>query len=90
MNLSNDCLPQKIPAKYKFLLGSKWTSIEPFMGWKHFQVIEANYETKTAKALIQSICNSSVNVWIEADSLKDKSKWQAGWKRIMSSKKAEM
>jgi tryptophan-rich hypothetical protein len=72
------------PKKYKHLLNSKWTSVEPVKGWRHYQVTDANFEHSPVQALMTSVCQSNISFWLSADNLKDRNVWMPGWKAIVN------
>jgi tryptophan-rich hypothetical protein len=75
---------QTMPQKQKFphLLGSKWTAREATFGWRHFQVVNRQNEAKWVFAELVSSCDPAVRFWINANVLKDRRRWLAGWKTL--------
>lgn len=68
--------------KFPHLLGSKWTAKQQTWGWRHFQVINRKNQGKWVFAEMMSSCDTSVRFWINAQQLKDKNLWDAGWKTL--------
>lgn len=65
--------------KYPHLLGSKWTAQQKTWGWRHFQVVNRKNEGAWVFAEMVSSCDPTVRFWINAQSLKDRDLWTAGW-----------
>ncbi len=79
--------------KFPHLVGSKWTAVHAVMGWRHFQVrcrqdrTPPNPDSKGSPkdkrsivwAQMQSVCDESVQLWVNANTLKNPDLWQAGW-----------
>ena len=68
--------------KFPYLLGSKWTARQNTWGWRHFQVVNRQDRGKWVFAEMVASCDAQVRFWINAQQLKDKSLWQAGWKSL--------
>ncbi|MFZ4667514.1 MAG: TIGR02450 family Trp-rich protein [Prochlorotrichaceae cyanobacterium] len=68
--------------KFPHLLGSKWTAQQPTLGWRHFQVVDRKNEGKWVFAELVATCDASVRLWINAQVLKQKSLWIAGWQTL--------
>ncbi len=68
--------------KFPYLLGSKWTAKQNTWGWRHFQVVNRQDRGKWVFAEMVASCDAQVRFWINAQQLKDKSLWQAGWKSL--------
>lgn len=73
-------MPRKI--KFPHLLGSKWTSQQTMMGWRHFQVINRKNQGTWVFAEMVAACDPSVKFWVNAKLLKDRQIWQAGWQSM--------
>jgi tryptophan-rich hypothetical protein len=73
-----------MPRKQKFqhLLGSKWTAQEAVWGWRHFQVVNRKNQGTWVFAEMVAACDPSVRFWLNANLLKDRSLWSAGWKSL--------
>ncbi|MEL6129310.1 MAG: TIGR02450 family Trp-rich protein [Cyanobacteria bacterium J06636_28] len=69
------------PKKQRFphLLGSKWTAQQRTMGWRHFQVTNRKNEGKLVFAELVASCDPTVRFWINANGLKNRQLWKAGW-----------
>ncbi len=77
--------------KFPHLLGSKWTAVHAVMGWRHFQVHcrqdrtppnpdgKGSIKGSIVWAQMQSVCDESVQLWVNANTLKNPDLWQAGW-----------
>ena len=63
------------------LLNSKWTSVNKYKGWYHYQVL--NIFKKDEKVEMYSICKKEFKIVINVSELKDKEKWISGWKDII-------
>ncbi|MGK7914645.1 MAG: TIGR02450 family Trp-rich protein [Prochloraceae cyanobacterium] len=68
--------------KFPYLLGSKWTAKQNTWGWRHFQVVNRQDRGKWVFAEMVASCDAKVRFWINAQQLKDRSLWQAGWKSL--------
>jgi len=68
--------------KFPHLLGSKWTAQQPTLGWRHFQVVDRKNQGKWVFAELVATCDASVRLWINAQVLKQKSLWVAGWQTL--------
>ena len=68
--------------KFPHLLGSKWTAQQPTLGWRHFQVVDRKNQGKWVFAELVATCDASVRLWINAQVLKQKSLWIAGWQTL--------
>ncbi|MFT0814202.1 TIGR02450 family Trp-rich protein [Synechococcus sp. OH20] len=66
--------------RFPHLLGSKWTSVQPVMGWRHFQVT-ARQEGQGGLvfAELRAVCDPQVRLWVNAATLKNRDLWQPGW-----------
>jgi len=63
------------------LLNSKWTSMNKYKGWYHYQVL--NIFKKDKKVEMYAICKKEFKIVINVSELKDKEKWISGWKDII-------
>ena len=63
------------------LLNSKWTSVNKYKGWYHYQVL--NILKKDKKVEMYAICKKEFKIVIDVSELKDKEKWISGWKDII-------
>ncbi|MFQ3614806.1 MAG: TIGR02450 family Trp-rich protein [Cyanobacteriota bacterium] len=73
---------QKSRHKQRFphLLGSKWTSVRPVLGWRHFQVkARQQGDGGLVFAELEAVCDPQVRIWVNASALKNRQLWQAGW-----------
>ena len=68
--------------KFPHLLGSKWTAVQPVMGWRHFQVHNRQERQGVVFAYLQSVCDESVSLWLNARQLKNRQLWLAGWQTL--------
>ena len=68
--------------KFPHLLGSKWTAKQPTLGWRHFRVINRKNEGKWVFAELVAACDESVRLWVNAQALKDRDLWAAGWQTL--------
>jgi tryptophan-rich hypothetical protein len=73
-------MPKK--QKFPFLVGSKWTSQQTTWGWRHFQVVNRKNEGRWVFAEMIAACDPSVRFWLNAQQLKDRELWQAGWQML--------
>tara|TARA_Y100000590_G_C15359496_1_gene878350 strand:+ start:541 stop:750 length:210 start_codon:yes stop_codon:yes gene_type:complete len=64
------------------LLKSKWTSVDKYKGWYHYQVL--NIFKKDRKVELYAICRKEIKIVLSISELKNKSKWIAGWKDIIN------
>ena len=65
--------------KYPYLLGSKWTARVKTWGWRHFQVANRKNEGKWVFAEMVASCDPAIRFWINAQQLREREIWQAGW-----------
>jgi tryptophan-rich hypothetical protein len=65
--------------KFPHLVGSKWTSVSPVLGWRHFEVTAREDRKTVVFAHMQSVCGPDAHMWINAVSLKDRALWVPGW-----------
>ncbi|MEN9201770.1 MAG: TIGR02450 family Trp-rich protein [Thermostichus sp. DG_1_6_bins_120] len=66
--------------RFPHLLGSKWTSVHPILGWRHFQVKERQQgKGGLVFAELVAVCDPQVRLWVNAAVLKNRELWQAGW-----------
>jgi tryptophan-rich hypothetical protein len=74
-----------MPKKQKFphLLGSKWTAQQATWGWRYFQVVNRKNQEQWVFAEMVAACDPSVRFWINAQQLKKRSLWQAGWQPLL-------
>ena len=56
---------------------SKWTSLEKFNGWKHYEVI--NVDKKNDQVELFAICEKEKRVMVKKEDLKNKKIWRRGW-----------
>lgn len=70
-----------MPKKQKFphLVGSKWTALQPTWGWRHFRVVNRKNEGQWVFAEMVAACDEHVRFWLNAQQLKQRSLWHAGW-----------
>jgi tryptophan-rich hypothetical protein len=66
--------------RFPHLVGSKWTSLQTTWGWRHFQVVNRKNEQGLVFAELVASCDPTVRFWVNANALKDRQLWQAGWK----------
>ncbi|WP_416666753.1 TIGR02450 family Trp-rich protein [Egbenema bharatensis] len=72
------------PRKQKFphLIGSKWTAQQPVLGWRHFQVVSRKNQGQWVFAELVAACDPAVRFWVNAQQLKKRSLWLAGWQSL--------
>lgn len=68
--------------KFPHLVGSKWTAQQTVEGWRHFEVVNRKNQGKLVFAEIMASCDPAVRLWINAQSLKNRNLWQAGWRPL--------
>jgi tryptophan-rich hypothetical protein len=68
--------------KFPHLVGSKWTAKQQMWGWRHFQVTNRKNQGKWVFAEMVAACDPEVRFWINAQALKDRLQWQAGWQSL--------
>ncbi|MBE9018353.1 TIGR02450 family Trp-rich protein [Chroococcidiopsis sp. CCALA 051] len=73
-------MPKK--QKFPYLVGSKWTSQQKMFGWRHFQVVNRKNQGKWVFAEMVAACDPEARFWINANLLKDRSQWLAGWQSL--------
>lgn len=70
------------PVRPEHLVGSKWTAMEPTLGWRHFRV-----DSRKRAPLVGgdwfvemvATCDSGTRLWVNASNLKDRERWTMGW-----------
>jgi tryptophan-rich hypothetical protein len=75
-------MPKKQKQKFPYLVGSKWTAQQTLMGWRHFQVMNRKNQGQWVFAELVAACDPNVRFWINAQQLKKRSLWQAGWQPL--------
>jgi len=73
-------MPKK--QKFPYLVGSKWTSQQQMFGWRHFQVVNRKNQGKWVFAEMVAACDPGVKFWVNANLLKNRAQWQAGWQSL--------
>ncbi|MGK7889431.1 MAG: TIGR02450 family Trp-rich protein [Leptolyngbyaceae cyanobacterium] len=68
--------------RFPHLVGSKWTAAVEMWGWRHFQVANRKNQDRWVFAEMVASCDQTVRFWINAQLLKDRSLWQAGWRSL--------
>jgi tryptophan-rich hypothetical protein len=68
--------------KFPHLIDSKWTAQQPVLGWRHFQVVNHKKHGQWVFAEMSAACEPSTRFWLNAQLLKDRTLWQAGWKSL--------
>jgi tryptophan-rich hypothetical protein len=83
---------RKMSKKQKFphLVGSKWTAQQTTWGWRHFQVVNRKNQGQWVFAEMVAACDASVRFWLNAQQLKDRSLWLAGWQSLQERQSGEM
>jgi len=61
------------------IIGSKWTSLERTLGWRHFRVREMQKIGKLTFLLMAATCDESAMLWIPVDVLRSRNAWASGW-----------
>ncbi|GBF96823.1 hypothetical protein Rsub_09679 [Raphidocelis subcapitata] len=62
------------------VLDSKWTAMETTLGWRHFRVLQVRKASPRATfLLLQASCDASAQIWVNAQNLRDRQRWAAGW-----------
>jgi tryptophan-rich hypothetical protein len=68
--------------KFPHLIGSKWTAQQTVSGWRHFQVVNRQNQGQWVFAELVAACDPTVRFWVNAQQLKKRSLWQAGWQSL--------
>lgn len=68
--------------KFPHLIGSKWTAQQETLGWRHFQVVNRKNQGGLVFAELVAACDPGVRFWINAQGLKNRTLWLAGWKSL--------
>ena len=58
-------------------LNSKWTSVDKFKGWRHYQV--RNVLKKKKQLELFAVCDKKISFNISMDDIKNKNIWLPGW-----------
>lgn len=61
--------------------GSKWTTTERTLGYNYFTVTQKRKEGKVHYALLVAAGDTSRQMWINVNNLKDRGRWAAGWQQ---------
>jgi len=80
-------MPKK--QKFPFLVGSKWTAQQTVLGWRHFQVVTRKQQGQWVFAEMVAACDSTVRFWINAQQLRKRSLWQAGWQPLQKTQQQD-
>lgn len=75
--------------KFPFLVGSKWTAQQTILGWRHFQVVTRKQQEQWVFAEMVAACDPTVRFWINAQQLKKRSLWQAGWQPLQQTQQQD-
>ena len=60
-----------IPTIYNLLdLGSKWTSMEPTFGWRHFECASKQRQGKDWFLQLVATCDQNTKFWVNSQNLK--------------------
>ncbi|GAX77780.1 hypothetical protein CEUSTIGMA_g5223.t1 [Chlamydomonas eustigma] len=85
---------KRITLRLNRILGSKWTAMQETMGWRHFRVVQqcrlqpnaessknknSSQSKPTVFLLMQASCDNNAQLWVNADVLRDRQRWAAGW-----------
>ena len=68
-----------LPKRYARLVGSKWTSAAPLLGWRQFHVISLRRGGKRFEAELAASVDPSERVWVDTSALTDPTCWRTGW-----------
>jgi tryptophan-rich hypothetical protein len=68
--------------KFPHLIGSKWTAQQAVLGWRHFQVVNRKNQNQWVFAELVAACDPTVRMWVNAQQLRKRSLWQAGWQSL--------
>tara|TARA_Y100001968_G_C19403350_1_gene742249 strand:- start:97 stop:429 length:333 start_codon:yes stop_codon:yes gene_type:complete len=58
------------------------TSLKPFLGYRHFVVINYWGEGKDRCTTLVSVLDSSARLYVDWNELNDSSKWLSGWLKL--------
>lgn len=75
--------------KFPYLVGSKWTAQQTTWGWRHFQVVNRKNQGRWVFAEMVAACDPTVRFWLNAQQLKDRQLWQAGWQSLQEMTEAD-
>lgn len=64
--------------------------MSPTLGWRHFQVVRQKKHDKMVFLLVQASCDAAAQLWVNADNLKDRSLWAAGWLQMSEVRDPEL
>ncbi len=71
-------MPSRAPA-HAHLLGSKWTSTAPLLGWRQFHVIATRRGADGWHVELVASVDPSVRTWVTVRTLRDRSAFSPGW-----------
>jgi tryptophan-rich hypothetical protein len=68
-----------IPPRYAHLIGSKWTSSAPLLGWRQFNVVNARRGVSGWSLELAASVEPKTHTWIPAANISDPARFTAGW-----------
>ncbi len=68
-----------LPPRFAHLVGSKWTSTAPVLGWRHFHVGTLQRSGGGWQVEVIASVDPTARTVVDARELFDKAKWTAGW-----------
>jgi tryptophan-rich hypothetical protein len=71
-----------LPRAYARLVGSKWTSTAPLLGWRQFHVVALRRAASGWEAEIAASVEPSRRVWVTVTALRARSAFRPGWSTL--------
>ncbi|CAM6112074.1 unnamed protein product [Calypogeia fissa] len=71
---------KKNPVSVERIIGSKWTAMEAFFGWRYFQ-IQSKRRGSRKEWFVEMVatCDETGRYWMNVQNLKDRERWSMGW-----------
>ncbi|KAF8071036.1 hypothetical protein HT031_001118 [Scenedesmus sp. PABB004] len=67
------------PLQLQRVQGSKWTAMSATLGWRHFRVVAQRKLGPHVFLLLQASCEAGAQLWVNAQALRSRGAWAAGW-----------
>jgi tryptophan-rich hypothetical protein len=71
-----------LPKRYAHLVGSKWTSTAPLLGWRQFHVSELRHVADGYQVELVASVDRLARLTLDARALFDRAQFSAGWSTL--------
>jgi tryptophan-rich hypothetical protein len=71
-----------LPKRYAHLVGSKWTSTAPLLGWRQFHVTELRHVADGYAVELVASVDPQARLTLDARALFDQSRFAPGWSTL--------